>query len=119
MESLALHEVDNLVEYVCELEKCKDGYLICAAVRDTLHGIDESSVNALKSIGMNNIGTGWNGYVFLKEGDNIVLDEGRESNSSLIECKSYRGMQIQLVSKSWRAGNKAMIVVNDYNFAVD
>jgi hypothetical protein len=54
LEALTLHEIDNLDDYLVELDKYKHEYLICAAARDTLYGIDDKSIDALRKLGMKN-----------------------------------------------------------------
>ena len=119
MESLTLHEIDNLEEYLRELEKNKNEYLICAAVKDTLHGIDKESINALKKIGMENIPDGWNGYVFLMESGTVCIDKKSNVNIPLIEHVCLDSGEWQIISKTWRSGNKARIIIEELDLSIN
>ena len=119
MESSALHEIDDLKEYLHELEINKNEYIICAAVKDTLYGIDEQAISTLRRFGMKNIPDGWNGYVFLMELGVVYIDKKSKSNIPLIEHVHLNSGDWQIVSKAWRSGNKVRIIVEELDFAVN
>ena len=113
-----LNDIDNFVEYIKELDNYKKTCLICFAARDTLHAMNDEARKILEDFGVKNLRAGWNGYVFIMNQGQILVDKHSGPNESVLEYLELQDIDLQVISKSWRAGNIAKVVINGYDMSV-
>lgn len=118
MPELLLHEIDDIEDYLQALESYKNKCLICAVAKDTLHGIHEEAIDALKRFGMKNVPKGWNGYIFLMEKGKVYLDIKSASNVPLMEHVKLEAGDVQIISAAYQVGARCAIVLDGIDLSV-
>lgn len=114
-----LRRIEDSVEYIETLDEYKARFLICAAVKDTMHGVSQEQMEAFRRLGMEKIPNGWNGYVFVMDHGDILLERVSGMHGFVHDCLDISGLELRMVGKSHQAGNRAGIVFEGYDYAVN
>lgn len=118
--SSAFHQTGSLKGFFAVLSQYKDRYLICAAVKDSISRIDDESAEILMDFGMEDLRPRKRcGYVFVMDRGKIMLNESTKVNMAILRLMDVAGIELQIISKSYLAGNKASIVIDEYDLATN
>lgn len=113
--------IDKFAEYFAALSEDKDRYIIAVAVKDT-PGIPFSDeyYKAMSLIGVKTslVNKHWHGYAALVNSGELI-DEKCVYNQSVKICTEYENLKIEISSSPLNAGNRASVIVNGSEFAVN
>ena len=115
-----IHRISNLSQYVDFISLHQKELLVCAAVRDTLWKLDVKLKEKLHGIGMTNLTIGgWVGYVFLSDQGVIKINAQSSAHKSVSEVMNEQNLKIELISRSFKDGNVAKIIINNIDFSAN
>lgn len=113
--------IDKLTEYFTALSEEKDRYLIAIAVKDT-PGIPFSDeyYKAMSLIGVKTslVNKHWHGYAALVNSGELI-DEKCVLDQAVKICTECENLNIEISSSPLNAGNRASVIVNGSEFAVN
>lgn len=119
-----LRQESDLLRYVKILEQIKSKYLIVLAVKDTAGNcLTTAEVNAVKALGFTKLNTKpQNMYVGVTFNKKVLCDKCGEERWQPVEVMindQIESMDIKLSSMAWQHGNKAEIIINGTDYAVN
>ncbi len=124
-----LRGITDPAEYFRALGKYKEKYLICVAVKDTFFQIPAETAKVLVDLGMEDLHLpgelgkvaprGWQGYLFVMNKGQILLNKRAKPQMSLIEDLETDGISMRLVSKPYHSGDMAKIILDGYDLSVN
>lgn len=119
---MGLEEIENVEEYFCALRDLR-GMTVLIAVKDTPGvAFDFSCQESLRRLGLreNIMDAGWRGYLAIVH-DGTVLREsfGGVGEKLETDCSLSEGLDVRLGSEPFNNGNKAEIIVNGTDYAVN
>lgn len=122
--SKLMQNENNFEQYLDLLEVVKNRLVIIVAVKDTPGScISERVIEKIKALGFTNFSKDiWKMYVgFIGKG-NVICDitgSAPEEPVTFSHTDIGSGTHFELVSKAWRKGNQASIIINGNDYAVN
>lgn len=122
--SEVLKNCNDLSTYILLLNFLKQDYMILLAIKDTPGDkLSEKQVVDLKKLGFYNFSSElWRMYAGVLYMDKSVVDLSGTEKEAPVGFNAYDfllGVDVKLSSMSWRNGNKAEIIINGFDYAVN
>ncbi len=121
---VALQKCDDLFCYIQLLALIKNNYIVALAVKDTPgDNLSSEIIGEIHALGFRGFTSElWRTYVGVIDNGNCVCDllnKAREEPVSFSCADLASGCNIQISSMAWRHGNKAEIIIDNIDYAVN
>ena len=119
-DSLLETETD-VTTYIRLLEQVKDKYLVLFCVRDTPGDyLPEKALSAVRDFGFSHFSKElWRMYIGVSNCGEILCDEAGEAREAPVHYRREGKPALTLSSLAWRQGNKAEILIDGVDYAVN
>lgn len=123
MEYASIVKINNIKEYLDELNRIKRNYLIVMVVRDTPGSkMGDDELNKIHELGFTMFSNKlWMMYIGIIYQGNIYVNLcGREKKDALfLQLKLGNHLNLELSSQAWRNGDSCCVKINSVDYAVN
>ncbi|NLK40400.1 MAG: 4Fe-4S binding protein [Clostridiales bacterium] len=114
--------IEDIYEYLELLNKYKSKYIIFISVKDTPgFKLDNSIALKLMSLGLKTDlqNKHWHSYIGIVDSGNLVYEKLSSYNEGLVFEKKLKRMHVHVVSKPFKKGNVAKIILDGIDYAIN
>lgn len=121
MPEYILPLVTDLEKYICLLDQIRNRYLILLVIKDTAGDyLSNEMINLIHSLGFSNFTKElWRMYIGVSDCGEILCNEAGETREAPVHYKREGKPALTLSSLAWRQGNKAEILIDGVDYAVN